>query len=281
MIKFEIDPIQFQQDLQGTFRRYLYTSNIVCDSEQELQDEFWSELAKPLRILHGPFVHCTPSYMAAESLAQLIDGRGGSRLSKKFLDLPVEHFDPHRLLHLHQVQAIRKAQQGRNVIVATGTGSGKTECFLLPILQSIFEDPTPGLRAIIVYPMNALANDQLDRLRKLLVNSPDVSFGRYTGDTPHQVSVDDKRRAGALENERFSRAEIRAKPPHILLTNFAMLEYLLLRPQDSELFRDHRLGFVILDEAHSYAGAQGVEIALLMRRLKEYLLLKESDLQFL
>ncbi len=281
MIKFEIDPIQFQQDLQGTFRRYLYTSNIVCDSEQELQDEFWSELAKPLRILHGPFVHCTPSYMAAESLAQLIDGRGGSRLSKKFLDLPVEHFDPHRLLHLHQVQAIRKARQGRNVIVATGTGSGKTECFLLPILQSIFEDPTPGLRAIIVYPMNALANDQLDRLRKLLVNSPDVSFGRYTGDTPHQVSVDDKRRAGALENERFSRAEIRAKPPHILLTNFAMLEYLLLRPQDSELFRDHRLGFVILDEAHSYAGAQGVEIALLMRRLKEYLLLKESDLQFL
>ena len=75
MIKFEIDPIQFQQDLQGTFRRYLYTSNIVCDSEQELQDEFWSELAKPLRILHGPFVHCTPSYMAAESLAQLIDGK--------------------------------------------------------------------------------------------------------------------------------------------------------------------------------------------------------------
>ena len=277
----EIDPVLFTRDLQATFRRYLYTSNLICDSERELQDRFWHELQREMRILNGPFVHCTPAYKPGASLADLIQRRDRTRLSEKFLSLPKAHFDPARPLHSHQAEAIERAIAGRNLIVATGTGSGKTECFMLPILQTVFAEPGPGLRAIVVYPMNALANDQLERLRKLLANTPEVTFGRYTSDTPKLTTDEERRAAGATGNERFSRQEMRAKPPSILLTNFAMLEYLLLRPRDAELFDGHRLRFIVLDEAHSYGGAQGIEIALLMRRLKEYLGLRADALQFL
>jgi superfamily II DNA/RNA helicase len=277
----EIDPIRFDSELQATFRRYLYTSNLICDSEPELQNRFWEDLTVPLRILNGPFIHCIPAYESAESLADLIVGkRSGLKLSKKFLQLPREQFDPARPLHRHQANAIEQVAAGRNLIVATGTGSGKTECFMLPILQSVFADPAPGLRAIIIYPMNALANDQLDRLRRLLAATPEVTFGRYTSDTPHEADDGEKERAGAIENERYSRDEIRQQPPHILLTNFAMLEYLLLRPRDADIFQGQQLRFLVLDEAHSYGGAQGIEIALLMRRLKEYLGLTPEHLQF-
>ena len=278
----EIDPIRFDSELQATFRRYLYTSNLICDSEPELQNRFWDELTSPLRILNGPFIHCIPAYEPAESLVDLIAGkRHGLKLSDRFLKLPREQFDPTRPLHTHQANAIEQAVAGRNLVVATGTGSGKTECFMLPILQSVFADPAPGLRAIIIYPMNALANDQLDRLRRLLTATPEVTFGRYTSDTPHEANEDARERAGAIEHERYSREEIREQPPHILLTNFAMLEYLLLRPRDADIFRGQRLRFLVLDEAHSYGGAQGIEIAMLMRRLKEYLGLAPDRLQLL
>src|SRR5699024_6880273 len=100
---------------------------------------------------------------------------------------PAIHLD--RPLYTHQEEAIRKARQGRNLVVATGTGSGKTESFLLPILNELQDEHErgelgPGVRAILLYPMNALANDQLKRLREdLLATSPHITFGRYTGET--------------------------------------------------------------------------------------------------
>lgn len=126
--------------------------------------------------------------------------------------------------------------------------------------------------------MNALADDQLRRLRLLLSHMPSITFGRYTGDTPrdiHQGGIENRH-----QNERNTRQEIRDSPPHILLTNFAMLEYLLLRPRDAEVFKNHRLQFIVLDEAHTYSGAQGIEIAMLMRRLQQYLKKKPKRLQF-
>jgi hypothetical protein len=105
----------------------------------------------------------------------------------------------------------------------------------------------------------------------LLADIPQITFGRYTGDTPE---TEEDARPEVLQqvlrpNERFTRSEIRADPPHILLTNFAMLEYLLLRPKDDALFKQQRLRFIVLDEAHSYTGAQGIDVGLLMRRLKQ------------
>ena len=222
--KSEIDPILFTNELRSTFRRYLYTANMTSDSEPALQDQFWKELNAPDRIINGPLVHCIPSYKQVATLKQVIEAGKYPKVSSKFLKLPPDQFDPSRRLYSHQIEALRLIEQGHSLIVATGTGSGKTECFLLPILQSIFTDPSPGLRAILIYPMNALANDQLDRMRRLLRDCPEATFGRYTSDTPDSADAGEKEAAGAIASERFTREEIRAKPPHILLTNFAMME---------------------------------------------------------
>jgi ATP-dependent helicase YprA (DUF1998 family) len=273
----EIDAIEFNRDLDETYKRYLFTTNLISDLEPELKDSFLSKLGSDFEIVRGPFVHATPCYKPDKSVRSLVNGEGEVTLSKGMLDLPADTFDPDRPLYSHQVEAMSLLDKGRNLVVATGTGSGKTESYLLPILDSILKDPTPGLRAIIVYPLNALANDQLFRLRELLKEMPQVTFGRYTGETKEKPDQNDD----GLPNERKCRSEIRDSPPHILLTNFAMLEYLLLRPRDSELFEDHNLKFIVLDEAHTYSGAQGIEIAMLMRRLKNHLDDQKSQIKFI
>lgn len=274
----EINGVKFNKELRNVFYRYLYTSNLISDSEPELQDTFLSQLEKHFELIKGPFISCSPCYTPSFCLDELIKSRNHIKVSQDFLSFSSDQLDPTLPLYSHQVQALERLSKGRNLVVATGTGSGKTECFLLPILNDIMNDRSDGMRAIIVYPMNALANDQLDRMRKLLSAVPYITFGRYTGETPweplKQSEID------KLPNERTSRSEMRDDPPHILLTNFAMLEYLLLRPQDSFLFKNHKLKFVILDEAHTYAGAQGIDIGMLMRRLQTYLYPQGDRVQF-
>ena len=184
---------------------------------------------------------------------------------------------------MHQERAIRKVAAGRNIVVATGTGSGKTESFLMPILDSLVREQEqgtlgPGVRALLLYPMNALANDQMKRLRQVLAAYPDITFGRYTGETekdPRESSrAFSELNIGEpmLPNEMLSRQEMRERPPHLLLTNYAMLEYLLLRPLDMDLFAagdDSKWRFIVVDEAHVYDGSQGAEIAMLLRRVRD------------
>lgn len=192
-------------------------------------------------------------------------------------------------LHAHQERAIRAAHfEDQNVVVASGTASGKTECFLYPVLFSLYREhlagtlDRPGVRAMVLYPMNALVNDQRERLgalcRQLEDGASDFGFrfGQYIGQTPYNSN--DKYRNGAergrhrLSGEAVFRDEMRDAPPHILFTNYSMLEYLLIRPDDSPLFDDGRGAhwrFLILDEAHAYRGAKGIEMAMLLRRLKE------------
>ena len=142
------------------------------------------------------------------------------------------------------------------------TVSGKTEAFLLPVIQNAIEDASryrkPGLTAILVYPMNALANDQLQRIEDYLQGSGfsgTVTVAKYDRGTP-----------------QADRNALRQNPPHILLTNYMMLEYLLVRPADREgIFANHRCRFLVLDEVHTYRGALGANIALLVRRLKAHL----------
>ncbi|NMC62679.1 MAG: DEAD/DEAH box helicase, partial [SAR324 cluster bacterium] len=190
-----------------------------------------------------------------------------------------------RDLFVHQEKAIRKILDNRSVVIATGTGSGKTEAFLIPILNYLMREQEagtlskPGVRALLLYPMNALANDQIKRLRKLLKNYPKITFGRYVGETEYKkdkakevFAVNYPEEQPPLPNELLSREEMQETPPHILLTNYAMLEYLLLRPDDSPLF-DGPTGkfwhFIVLDEAHVYDGANATEIAMLLRRLSD------------
>ena len=194
-------------------------------------------------------------------------------------------------LYTHQERAIRATHvDSLNVVVATGTASGKTESFLYPILFELYrqhlagELEEPGVRAMILYPMNALANDQRERLGAICRNLREAgsgfepTFGQYIGQTP--VNARDRWRNAAaraedrLPGELVFRDEMRESPPHILLTNYSMLEYLLIRPDDSPLFdggRGAHWQFIVLDEAHQYRGARGMEMGMLTRRLKQRL----------
>lgn len=276
----EINIDTFARGVSETFRRYLATTNLIADSEPFLRDEIWRQLSQPDLFARKPLVTAIPAYKSAISGSSILGIASKPNLSSILTKLSVSEFDLNRPLYEHQLTSLAKAQDGRSFVVATGTGSGKTECFLLPVLDDAATFTGKGVRTIVIYPMNALANDQLDRLRRLLVDVPEITFGRYTGETPqNRTGISAEELEHIASNERYSRDEIQNDPPHVLLTNFAMLEYLLLRPRDAGIFRHGTLRYVILDEAHSYNGAQGIDIAMLMRRLAERY--SERKLQFI
>ena len=188
--------------------------------------------------------------------------------------------EPDRPLYAHQEEAIRKSCNDKNLVISTGTGSGKTESFLIPILNSITKDieegkENRGVQALLLYPMNALANDQRDRVREILENFPEITFGFYTGETKESekdARIEYKTERGHYppKNELISREKVRETPPNILFTNYSMLEFILLRPSDSNLFSSANTSlwkYIVLDEAHTYRGALGIEISLLLKRL--------------
>lgn len=167
-------------------------------------------------------------------------------------------------LFKHQEEAISFAQSGQSYVLTTGTGSGKSLAYFIPVVDAILKakaaDPTPRTRAIVIYPMNALANSQLEELGKFLGdygNHPPVTYGRYTG----QESDEERQR-------------LASNPPDILLTNFMMLELLMTRQDDKDkaVIRNAvGLRFLVLDELHTYRGRQGADVALLVRRVREAL----------
>lgn len=270
----QFNPIHTARTIEELYREYIATTIHFADAD--LQKQLESILAKPRFLAKGPYLESAPPYLPAASVRDLVSQ---GILCKGMLSLG--SFDPDRPLYVHQERAIRKALEGRNYAVVTGTGSGKTECFLLPIINDILSEfestrASSGVRAMILYPMNALANDQLKRLRTLLAGT-DITFGRYTGDTETKPDEAMNKWKGEnpgqkkLPNELISREAIRENPPNILLTNYSMLEYLLLRPEDAPLFGSAfgtSWRHIAIDEAHIYSGALGTEIAYLIRRLK-------------
>lgn len=276
----KLHPLDTTQKITDAYSRYLKT--IYPFQNESLRDIFWSKLAEPERLVKGPLLEASPPFETGCSIADLVQA---GVLHPRFQQLCRPESLPYeRPLYVHQEKAIRNVvENGHNLIVATGTGSGKTESFLIPILDHLLRQEEagmlshPGVRALLLYPMNALANDQLKRLRELLLNYPAITYGRYIGETAEQrkdalQAHREEWHADPYSNELISREEMRAAPPHILLTNYAMLEYLLLRPQDTELF-DGAIGshwrFIAVDEAHVYNGASGIEVAMLLRRLKD------------
>lgn len=186
-----------------------------------------------------------------------------------------EDFKP----HAHQAKAFDRlgGEGARSTLVATGTGSGKTECFLYPVLEHCRQaraEGRPGIKAIILYPMNALASDQAGRVAKTIVKTAalaGVRAGLYVGETPAEESNTVRQ----VDAETFTvitdRDALRADPPDILLTNYKMLDFLLLRAADGPLWAHQRpdtLRYLVVDELHTFDGAQGTDLACLIRRLK-------------
>jgi len=271
----QFNPIELSEQISENYKRYLTTTFEVKD--KQLKKRLYDQInAYPFS--KGPYIETTPDFKKGKSIEELIKRED---LSHEFQLLNSNKMPLDRPLYLHQERAVQTISvKERNAVIATGTGSGKTECYLIPILNYLMRqnergELNPGVRAVLLYPMNALANDQMKRIRELLVHYDAITFGAYTGET-----YDDQDQAGKyyfrlyhhhpLKNELISRQQMRATPPHILLTNYSMLEYLLLRPKDTPLFDgeySNQWKFIVLDEAHSYRGAKAIEMAMQMRRL--------------
>ena len=280
-----MNPLDVSSEIRAAYHSYLRST--FSPRTPDWRAAFERELAGELTLTKGPYLQATPPFTPGCSLQDLI-ARGV--LSSDFAHLDPNVFPLDRRLHWHQQAAIERALDGHNLLIATGTGSGKTEAVIFPTMELLFREAKagtlsePGVRAMLLYPMNALANDQLRRLRALLAPFPQITFGRYIGATKESQSAARAAFKAAFPgqalpaNELLSRDEMRATPPHILLTNFSMLEYLLLRPEDTPFF-DGATGshwrVVVLDEVHVYDGADGTEIAMLLRRLKDRIVRSE------
>ncbi|MCO5175220.1 MAG: DEAD/DEAH box helicase [Trueperaceae bacterium] len=169
-------------------------------------------------------------------------------------------------LYKHQVEAIAIAKTGSNYVVTTGTGSGKSLTYMIPIVDHVLRVGTGnGIKAIVVYPMNALANSQAGELEKFLDHGfggrPPVSYARFTG-----------------QDDEATRTRIKTDPPDILLTNYVMLKLILTRGNDKTLVNSAAsLRFIVFDELHTYRGRQGADVAMLIRRARDRM--GGSDLQ--
>ncbi|MBR2845877.1 MAG: DEAD/DEAH box helicase [Solobacterium sp.] len=329
-----------------------------------LHDSLDHMLSEEGVIFQQPFIESSPAYLS------IGDGISKSNLAlwkKEFLNALAEsNLGVFSSPFKHQIDALQAVDEGKDLFVSTGTGSGKTECFLWPLLiklaQEAKEQPDTweqrAVRVILMYPMNALVSDQVSRLRKLIGdpeqkflnifknvcgrNARRPQFGMYTGRTPYPGSVPSKAADKELQNtlsrmvlsqvdeterkylqrlitegkvpakvdlgrfvekiqhsqhypdeedaELVTRFEMQAVTPDILITNYSMLEYMLLRPREENIWDDtkkwlnesdqNKLLFII-DEAHMYKGSSGGEVALLIRRLFEKLDITRKKVQFI
>jgi hypothetical protein len=209
-----------------------------------------------------PLLQLNPTFLPGGTIEDLVgDGTLHPECAKIFRVDKTQQ-DPRGkqlLLHAHQTQAIRKAREGKSYVLTSGTGSGKSLAYIVPIVDHVLRRGTgQGIQAIVVYPMNALANSQDEELKKFLergypTGASPVRFKRFTG-----------------QERGPEREEIRNNPPDVLLTNYMMLELLLTRREDRALVRAaHGLRFLVFDEMHTYRGRQGADVALLIRRCRD------------
>ena len=225
-------------------------------------------------LLADPVFEAARTWESADcSLADLSGGLLHPDLVASLDGAKAERMPRDRRPWTHQLAAWEAAQAGLSSLVSSGTGSGKTECFMVPMLDELLRDPAQGklagVRAILVYPLNALIDSQRERLAAWTESLKGrISFALYNGLTPETPRGEHCDRLAAAEVG--NRRSIRETPPAILVTNITMLEYLLLRTQDRTILERSQglLRWIVLDEAHSYIGAQAAEMALLLRRVR-------------
>ncbi|MCE7937239.1 MAG: DUF1998 domain-containing protein [Chloroflexi bacterium CFX6] len=288
-----INPVAYTEKVISGFLRYQLTAYPLADQRlsRQMRQLLSIDATRKSPLLRGPYISLSRAFRPGAAVRQLVD--------EGLLHPLLASLHPHDRLYGHQEEAIRAIAAGQTTLVSTGTGSGKTECFLYPIIShclNLRDQGAPaGITAVLVYPMNALAEDQIGRLRALLAGSG-VTFGLYVGSTPRaETDVASQRLdagssrqdyAAALARaqatfqttavnppeERCSREAMRTsgQQPRILLTNVKQLELLLTRQADVDLFDDARLDFLVFDEAHTFSGAAGAETACLIRRLRSF-----------
>src|SRR5207248_6650290 len=249
---------EFRNRLIGDYASYIQSFIQIRDPhissyiQQKLREGvLWPE----------PLIQLNPLFARGESIDQLVTQgvlhRECGRVFRKDKSEDDDRGHPLRL-HMHQSEAMRVARGGQSYVLTTGTGSRKSLAYI--IVDYVLRNGSGrGISAIVVYPMNALANSQMKELEKFLQRGyPNkkgpVTFARYTG----QESDEERQR-------------IIANPPDILLTNYVMLELILTRATERRMLASKMLQFLVLDELHTYRGRQGADVALLVRRVRDRL----------
>lgn len=256
-------PTVINREIEAGIKSFLRTT--FPSSTPAFKDTLDEFLDAPGQILKGPYYTLRLPFRPAPSG-----------------DLPFSQIVfPYRP-HLHQAQAFARltGDEPHSTLIATGTGSGKTECFLYPILDACAARfGTPGIKAIIIYPMNALATDQAKRIAQA-IHADDALRGKVTaglfigGESDQSIAMTAD---GLITNK----GHLREHPPDILLTNYKMLDFLLLRPDEQSLWRDNgpdTLRFLVVDELHTFDGAQSTDLACLIRRVKTRLRTPDNHL---
>lgn len=239
------------RELKESLLQYLSTTYALSDEgARESLHRFLGD--ESTGMFRGPFLRIrTPFTPAGDSWRDL-------------LDWAPEDWTP----YAHQAAAFARLSSAggrspRPTLITTGTGSGKTEAFLYPILDHCLRTRAAGvqgIKAVLLYPMNALATDQAHRISALLDNHKalnGLTGGLYIGDRP----------ANKYNRVYTRRSDMWLSPPDILITNYKMLDLLLQRSADSALWDDADIRYVVVDEFHTYDGAQGTDVAMLLRRL--------------
>ncbi|PPF18484.1 DEAD/DEAH box helicase [Rathayibacter sp. AY1A4] len=255
-----MDAFKVHRDLIEDYRRF--TEGFVGASDPRIRD-YLEKQSTNGRQWPDPWLSLNPSFATGGSVDDLVsddtlhsDSAQIFRVKKHPADSGAE--SP-LVFHKHQRDAIQVAATRKTYVLTTGTGSGKSLAYIVPIVDRVLREGSgKGIKAIIVYPMNALANSQMEELKKFLhfgfVGKPPVTFRRYTG-----------------QESREEREEILASPPDILLTNYVMLDLVMTRPDErrSLITAARGLQFLVLDELHTYRGRQGADVGMLVRRLRE------------
>lgn len=291
---------------------YSYFSTLVRELGQRAARAFiskFSPVSNPLRLyLHDVFERpagepgsflSDPVFEASfgwQQASMTMQDLAGSLLNKRLvtaMDTPPKELGEQRFgadwhPYAHQITAWKtlKKTPPRSIIVSSGTGSGKTECFLVPILSDLAdqldrEKTLEGVQALMLYPLNALINSQRDRLRAWTTEfKGGVRYALYNGETPDEEKQ-------AIQNETpeevLSRKLLRSSPPPILVTNSTMLEYMLVRQQDNPIIEKSKgkLRWIVLDEAHTYIGSHAAEISLLLRRVLHAFGVEAHEVRFI
>ncbi len=276
----QIDSIQLSDALRKRLVNFAVDDNFIRD--QKLRDvcrSVWSGRPEEGGLVSELWIEgAFPSKKSGVTLKALVE-------SNEFNGVLQEQLDRRQAvrgdleLYSHQLEAIRSANgEGPRpgLVVTAGTGAGKTESFLLPVLNDLFsrrDQNGGGVKCLILYPMNALVNDQVDRIFHWLKEQNQqagrpVTLFNFTSETPE--NKEDARKKGmSFEQDScrlWTREEARKQVPDILVTNYSMLEYMLCRPQDSPFFGDG-VRSIVLDEAHLYTGTLAAEMTLLLRRV--------------
>lgn len=253
-----MDVFELHRDLIGDYASY--TRSFIRIADRRIHEAVESEISAGL-LWPDPLLQLNPSFEPGATIEQLVvEGVLHDECGRIFrIKQHDNDFGSPLRLHRHQEQAIRKAAEGHAYVLTTGTGSGKSLSYIIPAVDHVLRTGGGrGIQAVVVYPMNALANSQREELDKFLQrgyegNGSPVTYARYTGQEGNEA-----------------RERILHDPPDILLTNYVMLELILTRIDERALVNQaSNLRFLVFDELHTYRGRQGADVSMLIRRCRE------------